>query len=83
MLRKFSPYDSELLRTPGDIQREWCSPRDLVQLLVKSVQTELPFGVFFGISNNTGRCWDISNAQRLLGYEPVDDAVKILESAKQ
>ncbi len=78
----FQPYDSELLRTPGDIQREWCSPRDLVQLLVKSVQTELPFGVFFGISSNTGRCWDISNAQRLLGYEPVDDAVKILEAAK-
>lgn len=78
----FRPYDSELLREPGDIQREWCSPRDLVQLLVKSLQTELSFGVFFGISNNTGRCWDISNAQRLLGYEPVDDAVKILESAK-
>lgn len=78
----FRPYDSELLREPGDIQREWCSPRDLVQLLVKSLRTDLNFGVFFGISNNTGRCWDIRNAQRLLGYEPVDDAVKILESAK-
>lgn len=78
----FQPYDSELLRQPGDIQREWCSPRDLVQLLVKSLQTELPFGVFFGISNNARRSWDISNAQRLLGYEPADDAVKILESAK-
>ena len=45
----FQPYDSELLRQPGDIQREWCSPRDLVQLLVKSLQTDLSFGVFFGI----------------------------------
>lgn len=78
----FQPYDSELLRTPGDIQREWCSPRDLVQLLVKSLRAKVPFGVFFGISNNTGRCWDISNAQKELGYEPVDDAAKILASVR-
>ncbi len=77
----FQAYDSELLRQPGDIQREWCSPMDFVQLLVKSLQAEVPFGVFFGVSNNTGRFWDISNAQKLLGYEPVDDAAKILKSA--
>ena len=70
----FQPYDSELLRQPGDIQREWCSPRDLTQLLVKSLRTPLKFGVFFGLSNNTGRSWDISNAGELLGYETEDDA---------
>lgn len=70
----FQPYDSELLRKPGDIQREWCSPRDLTQLLVKSLRADIPFAVFFGISNNTGRFWDISNAQRLVGYAPEDDA---------
>jgi hypothetical protein len=26
------------------------------------------------VSNNTGRFWDISNAQQLVGYEPRDDA---------
>jgi len=78
----FQAYDSELLRKPGDVQREWCSPRDFVQLLVKSLQTDIPFDVFFGVSNNTGRFWDISNAQKLLRYEPVDDAAKVLESAK-
>ena len=77
----FQPYDSELIRRPGDIQREWCSPRDLVQLLVKSLQTPLPFGVFFGLSNNTGRSWDLENARTLLGYEPEDDAATFL--AKQ
>jgi len=70
----FQAYDSEPLHQPGNLQREWCSPRDFVQLLVKSLRTDLPFGVFFGVSNNTGRYWDISNAQTLLGYEPVDDA---------
>jgi uronate dehydrogenase len=72
----FQPYDSEVLRQPGDIQREWCSPRDLVQLLVKSLRADVPFAVFFGISNNTGRFWDISNAQKLVGYDPEDNAAR-------
>jgi len=42
----FQPYDSELLRQPGDIRREWCSPRDLTQLLVKSIRADVPFAIF-------------------------------------
>ncbi len=70
----FQPYDSELLRQPGNIEREWCSPRDFTQLLVKSLRADVPFAIFFGVSNNTGRFWDISNARELVGYDPVDDA---------
>jgi uronate dehydrogenase len=71
----FQPYHSELLRAPESaFHREWCSPRDLTQLLMKSLNADLRFAIFFGISNNTGRYWDISNAQKLVGYEPQDDA---------
>jgi uronate dehydrogenase len=73
-LAYFQGYHSPILRQPGDIQREWCSPRDLTQLLVKSLQAQLDFAIFFGVSNNTGRFWDISNAARLIGYEPMDNA---------
>jgi uronate dehydrogenase len=76
----FQPYDSALLRQPGDIQREWCSPRDFAQLLLKSLRADVPFAIFFGVSNNTGRFWDISNAQQLVGYEPQDDAARYLHS---
>jgi uronate dehydrogenase len=72
----FQPYDSPLLREPGAIQREWCSPRDLTQLLLKSLSAEIPFAIFFGVSNNTGRFWDITNAQQLVGYDPQDDAAE-------
>jgi nucleoside-diphosphate-sugar epimerase len=75
----FQPYDSEILRRPGDIQREWCSPRDLEQLLVKCLRADLPFAIFFGVSANTGRFWDISNAQSLVGYEPRDNAADYLQ----
>jgi uronate dehydrogenase len=70
----FQGYDSPLLRTQPELHREWCSPRDLAQLLVKSLRSEVTFAVFFGISNNTGRYWDIRNAQELVGYQPQDDA---------
>ncbi len=76
----FQPYDCELIRQPGDIQREWCSPRDLTQLLVKCLRADVPFAVFFGISNNAERCWDISNAQRMVGFEPQDNAADYLRA---
>ena len=76
----FRGYDDPLLRIPGhDVQRAWCSPRDLTQLVVKSIRSEVKFEVFFGVSNNTGRFWDISNAQKLLGYVPQDDAATFLK----
>jgi uronate dehydrogenase len=74
----FQPYDSPLLRRPGAAQQEWCSPRDFVQLLVKCLQSDVSFAVFFGVSNNTGRFWDISNAERLVGYRPEDNAADYL-----
>jgi uronate dehydrogenase len=74
----FQPYESELLRQPGEIQREWCSPRDLEQLLLKCLRTDLSFGIFFGVSANTGRFWDTGNGQQLLGYEPRDNAAEYL-----
>jgi uronate dehydrogenase len=71
----FRAYDDPLLRIPNhDVQREWCSPRDLTQLIVKSIRVPISFGIFFGISNNRDRVWDISNAKQLVGYEPEDDA---------
>jgi uronate dehydrogenase len=75
----FQGYDSEQLRWPDHMGREWCSPRDFTQLLVKSIRTNTPFAVFFGVSNNAGRYWDISNAQQLVGYEPEDDSANFLD----
>jgi uronate dehydrogenase len=68
----FQPYSSPLLQTETGYRQEWCSPRDLTQLIVKSIRASLKFAIFFGISDNAGRTWDISNAQRLVGYAPED-----------
>lgn len=59
----------------------YLSQRDQIQLIAKSVETEnitnehgVPFQIFYGVSNNTHRFWDISNARRVIGYKPEDDS---------
>ncbi len=52
----------------------WMSPRDMVQLVHRALEADVEYGIYYGISGNTRRYWDISNAQQDLGYEPQDDA---------
>jgi uronate dehydrogenase len=35
---------------------------------------EVTFGVFYGVSANTWRIWDLEDARRAIGYRPRDDA---------
>lgn len=72
------------LYSPNDrLLAVWCSPRDLAQLVQRSLeQDNLGFQIFYAISGNTRRYWDITNAQALLGYDPQDDAERLLTALK-
>ena len=50
--------------------------RDLVQLVSKCIDApdDLKFAIFYGVSNNRWRFWDIGNSRELIGYEPLDNA---------
>lgn len=54
-------------------RRIWLSHRDLVQLVEKSLASDVTFGIYYGISNNKDAFWDISNARADLGFAPEDD----------
>jgi nucleoside-diphosphate-sugar epimerase len=55
--------------------KTWLSHNDLVQLVKKSICSEdVKFGIYYGVSNNKGRFWDISNAEQELDFHPQDDA---------
>ena len=56
------------------VRRTWISHRDLLQLVKKSILSAVEFGIYYGVSNNRGRFWDISNAEDEIGYCPEDDA---------
>jgi uronate dehydrogenase len=52
------------------------SHRDLVELVERCIDAppSVRFGVFYGVSANTWRIWDIDEARDVLGYLPRDDA---------
>lgn len=54
-------------------ERIWLSHRDLVQLVTKGFESDVPFGIYFATSANDGRFLDLSAAERELGYEPRDN----------
>ena len=56
----------------------WLSHRDLIQLIKKSILSDISFGIYHGLSNNKVNFWDISNTKKDLGYEPRDDAFTLI-----
>lgn len=87
-IRIGGPREDDLERAePGNLRQVrrglavYLSRRDLVQLIVKSVETAdirdrhgVPFQVFYGISNNSHAFWSIANARRVIGYAPRDNS---------
>ncbi|MEU4539828.1 NAD(P)-dependent oxidoreductase [Streptosporangium sp. NPDC023825] len=55
--------------TTGNIA-EWLAPADLRRLVRAALAAKVRYGVYFGISANTRRLFDLSNARADLGYEP-------------
>jgi hypothetical protein len=59
----------------------YISEFDMQQLFCKSVETPeiedehgVPFHIFYGVSDNARKFWSITNARKVIGYEPVDDS---------
>jgi len=52
----------------------WLSPRDCAQVVWRAIVSEVGFGIFYAISGNSGRHWDITEQIEKLDYRPRDDA---------
>lgn len=52
----------------------WLSPRDCAQVVWRSIESPLSFGIFYAISRNSRRHWDITDTIERLGYRPEDDS---------
>lgn len=66
---------AEAVDTGIDLARMmWLSDRDLAQLVTRSLLADVRFGIYYGVSDNATRKWDIGNAVAELGYRPVDDS---------
>ncbi len=87
MLRIGRPRQADLAECADDVREmerrlaAYISPRDLTQLVVRSIEAPdirdehgVPFQVFFGISANTRAFWSLTNARRVIDYQPEDDS---------
>ena len=52
----------------------WLSPRDCAQVTSCAIEADLGYGVYYAISRNSRRHWDITETMEKLGYRPQDDA---------
>jgi nucleoside-diphosphate-sugar epimerase len=87
MIRIGRPREADLAECGDDVREmerrlaAYLSPRDLTQLVVRSIEAPdirnehgVPFQVFFGISANTRAFWSLTNARRVIDYQPEDDS---------
>ena len=73
----FQPHSSAQQASGVQMIDSWVSRRDLHQLIERSIDVEnLRFAIFHGLSNNQFKRLDISDAEALLGYVPVDDLME-------
>ena len=52
----------------------WLSHRDGAQAVARAIETPLLFGIFYTLSRNTRRHWDLTETIEKLGYRPEDDS---------
>ncbi|MGA8046532.1 MAG: NAD(P)-dependent oxidoreductase [Dermatophilaceae bacterium] len=50
----------------------WLSGDDLVQVVRQAVEAAVRYGVYYAISDNPNRRWDLTNTMLELGYRPRD-----------
>lgn len=51
----------------------WLSPRDAAHAFQCATETAVPYGVFYAVSNNPNRRWDLTDAMLKMGFRPKDD----------
>ncbi len=70
----FQPDSAVVERQSDRILSTWLSHRDCVHLVQRSIEADVRYGIYYGISGNTRAYWDIQNARQELGYTPQDNA---------
>jgi len=58
--------------------RTLLSHKDTVGLFRAAIETDLHYGVFYGVSDNPERPWEIADAIRKLGFRPQENSADLL-----
>lgn len=50
----------------------WLSPDDTEQVFRRAIEAKVTFGLYYAVSDNPNRRWDLTNTMLELGYRPQD-----------
>lgn len=71
------------LGTDVDLLRAmWLSPADAVRVLRCAIEAESTWGLYYAISDNPNRRWDLTNTMLELGYRPQDSWTDLADHAE-
>jgi len=63
----------EIHSTDADVLRAmWLSPDDTAQVIRCAIEAKVPFGIYYAVSDNPNRRWDMTDTMLDLGYRPKD-----------
>ena len=66
-------FSEDPLAADEDILRAmWLSPADCTRVVVRAIEAEVAFGLYYAISDNPNRRWSLTNTSLELGYRPQD-----------
>jgi NAD+ dependent glucose-6-phosphate dehydrogenase len=68
------------LRSNKRAHRTIMSNRDTVDIFKKAIETKTKYGVYYGVSDNPGKPWDISNTINELGFHPKINSQALLDT---
>ncbi len=61
----------------------WLSPDDTAQVVERAIEADVPFGIYYAVSDNPNRRWDLTNTMLELGYRPKDSWDETLHEEEQ
>ncbi len=71
------------LRSNERLRRTIISKRDTVEIFKRAIETKIKLGVYYAVSDNPGKPWDLSNAISDLGFRPQTSSQQLLEGENE
>ncbi|MFC4403072.1 NAD-dependent epimerase/dehydratase family protein [Gracilibacillus xinjiangensis] len=62
--------EKDALEKDDRLKRTLLSESDLINLFEAAIETDRKYGTYYGVSDNKGKPWDLSNAISEIGYKP-------------
>jgi len=69
------PVDTPVEGNSNRFFSTWCSHKDISGLIEACINSEkIGFNIFYGVSDNKWKIWDISDQKKILNFHPQSDA---------